>query len=323
VGTDRRRTKARQIGVQVQQGIEFLETAEGSSLLTKPLTLFYAAENLVKALCIYLDADADLSIFGAHGLNGEGDGKRYFIRKLSCEVGHRGSNVWTNLLRIFNADRYNIALTQDGQNTLQDVVNVYPTPRLIRGALLQLSSLLRHLPEMADDVVLAGWEQPYVVHCPSVRFVHVTGPQEATTLAFTARHGHNQQVKAMVLGQQANILRGYTCTRDTLDVLDFTSTVAAPRWLRYPSARLDVFGETYFDFYSGQCELGELALYYAALFILSDAVRYKADQWLRLLDSHPAEAILIERFCDIAVRKLPNLVLNELHQELFMFKFAR
>jgi hypothetical protein len=39
---------------------------------------------------------------------------------------------------------------------------------------------------------------------------------------------------------------------------------------------------------------------------------------------HPeVEAILIERFLDIGVRKIPDLVLNELQDEINLFKFAR
>jgi len=57
--------------------------------------------------------------------------------------------------------------------------------------------------------------------------------------------------------------------------------------------------------------LGELPSYYAALFILSDAVRYQG-QRERLLQDHPEEAVLIDRFLDVAVRKLPNLALNHL-----------
>lgn len=52
-------------------------------------------------------------------------------------------------------------------------------------------------------------------------------------------------------------------------------------------------------------------------------MRYQPDQWPRLLNDHPDEAIMIDRFLEIAARKLPNLYLTELHEELFLFKFAR
>lgn len=45
--------------------------------------------------------------------------------------------------------------------------------------------------------------------------------------------------------------------------------------------------------------------------------------WKRLLDDHPAEAILIDRLLDIMIRKLPNLFINELEDRVVLFKFAR
>lgn len=73
------------------------------------------------------------------------------------------------------------------------------------------------------------------------------------------------------------------------------------------------------DFGRGRVSLAELPIYYASLFILSDMVRYQG-QWKRLLDDHPQEAVLVDRFLDIATRKVPNLVLNELSRTLYLFK---
>jgi hypothetical protein len=63
---------------------------------------------------------------------------------------------------------------------------------------------------------------------------------------------------------------------------------------------------------------GELASYYAALFILSDAVRYQG-QWQKVLDDHPEEEVLVDRFLDVAIRKLPNLALNHLTGAFHLF----
>jgi 2-keto-4-pentenoate hydratase len=53
LGSDRRRMKSRHIAVFIEQGVEFLESAAASAVLTKPLALFYAAESLAKAACIF------------------------------------------------------------------------------------------------------------------------------------------------------------------------------------------------------------------------------------------------------------------------------
>jgi hypothetical protein len=124
----------------------------------------------------------------------------------------------------------------------------------------------------------------------------------------------------MILDRETDLLKSYSRTLDVLDVVQYTGTAAL---LPVPLTRLNVFGELYMDFRRTSVVLGELCVYFAALFILSSAVRYDPEQWKRLLDDHPAEGILIDRFVDVAVRKLPNLVLNELYEQAFLFKFAR
>jgi YaaC-like Protein len=107
--------------------------------------------------------------------------------------------------------------------------------------------------------------------------------------------------------------------RDVFDVLDYTLTTDDEADAEGPAMGLDLFGQPYLDFGRGRVALAELPTYYAALFILSDVVRYQG-QWKRLLDDHPQEAVLIDRFLDVATRKVPNLVLNELGQVLYLFR---
>jgi hypothetical protein len=39
--------------------------------------------------------------------------------------------------------------------------------------------------------------------------------------------------------------------------------------------------------------------------------------------TNPAETILIDRFLDIGVRRVPNLFLNQFHSDMFLFQVAR
>jgi hypothetical protein len=101
-------------------------------------------------------------------------------------------------------------------------------------------------------------------------------------------------------------------------------STAEIRLAKFPRFRADVFGDLYMDLApDGQREMGEVPIYLGALFILSDVVRYQAENWLRLLSDHPAEEIVVDRFLDIASRKFPNLILNELNGEISEFKLAR
>lgn len=136
----------------------------------------------------------------------------------------------------------------------------------------------------------------------------------------TLRHGHNQDVKGMITSSQSTLLKGFTKYDDRLDIVAYSGS--APD-LKVPILRMDVFGDLYIDFKRTVTVLGEAVIYLAALHILSHAVRYNAEQWKRLLDDHPREAIVVDRFLDIALRKLPNLILNELEDDVYQFRFAR
>jgi hypothetical protein len=322
LGSDRRRMKSRHIAVFIEQGVEFLESAAASAVLTKPLALFYAAESLAKAACIFRVEGADATSFASHGLSGERKTKRYSIKNLACRVQRPGRDVWSQLFREFNSDRVRIARQADREVFTHDWVNSYATKPPAKDSLLQLGELLRHLPELVDDLAFTTWGNAYVVHASNLWLIDHPGTPATQELHVTLRHGHDRRMKDMIVDRESDLLRRFTRQRDTFDVLEYRMGPAPPGFSG-PNLRLDVFGEPYMDFARGTRVFGELILYHASLFILSDVVRYQPEQWLRLLDDHRDEAIVIERFLDVAVRKLPNLILNELSEQLFMFKFAR
>jgi hypothetical protein len=321
LSADRRKRKARDAALSIRQGLEYLDSAAASTLLTRPLPLFYAAENLVKALVIFMDAPADSSAFRTHGLSGD-KAKRYSIKNLSCKVASPTAGVWAQALRVVNGDRIRVDVNLDGRSVTQDMWHEHPAITLRRGTPIQLGPLLRSLPELTDDVVFADWGHSFMVHVRLYRVVQTTAPEE-TQLTVQLRHAYNQPTKDMILRAERHreLLGRWTQTLDTLDVLEYQATFPRLGWWG-PSLRLDTFGEWYWEFRTTRV-LGELILYFASLFILSDVVRYQVEQWKRLLDARPSEALLVDRFLDVAGRKLPNLVLNELGQELHEFRFAR
>lgn len=320
----RARTKARHISVLVQQGVEFLDSAETTSIVTKPLALFYATESLIKALCIYRDFALDSSVFRMHGLSGD-KVKRYSIKNLECRVQKPSRDVWSNAFRLLNSDLVRLPYVTGGAAVTLDHSFGHKTKPLKPASRLQLGWLLRQLPELADDVEFAGWGHSMVVHLSSFRIMeHTTqvGQPPETSATLSLRHGRNDLVKAMILRHEGKLLRECEQVGDEHDTLEYRRP-AGPGPVVLPTPRMDVFGDLFMLFYGGRKDLSETLAYFAGLFVLSDVVRYQPQQWLRLLDDHPRESILVERFLDIAIRKVPNLVLNELQGEVFLFRFAR
>ncbi len=147
--------------------------------------------------------------------------------------------------------------------------------------------------------------------------------ESAGKVDLTLCHHHVPAIKAMLVERQSIELRRFTMVVDEMDVMRFEQPFARRAEIRMPFMRSDIFGALWMDFRPGRTFHSETLLYLLALFILSDVVRYQPDQWKRLLDDHPAETILIDRFLDIGVRKVPNLFLNQFHSDMFLFQVAR
>lgn len=314
---EQRRRKARTAALSILQGLEFLEGAAGASPLTRPLPLFYAVENFVKGLALINDPSLEGSDFRAHGLRGD-KSKRYSVKNFICKVQPPGSDVWSRAHRLLNADWVKLAVVTDGQSVTRSWRRRCDAPSPL-GRDIRFGELVRQLPEMARDVVIAGWGHPYVVHVPQFDYRSTTNPPSAS-VRMLFRHAHNADTRAMIVRHERDLLAGYTRGVDTLDVIEYSMASATSSSIPAPNPRCDTFGEFFMTFVRSRDDLSELLIYLASLFILSDVVRYQVDQWARLLDDHPDEAILIERFLDLAARKVPNLVLSELEGEYFQFK---
>jgi hypothetical protein len=277
--------------------------------------MFYGAENLARAACICRDANLT-----ADGLSGERDIKRNSIRNLACKVQHPGKDVWSHVYRLLSCDRYRLQKNvAGGASQIVEHHNPYQNPPLRPPRELSLGELLRHLPEVSDDVELAGWGVSYMVRADSIFIQEKAGSGEQHVLNFDLRHRRQPKVIALIEARENSLLRKCIRKAEVLDVYEYRANLPT----RVPTIRSDVFGELHMDLSPDRRGMGEIPTYLAALFILSDVVRYQADNWLRLLGDHPAEEIVIDRFLDLAGRKFPNLILNELHSEISEFKLAR
>ena len=280
-----------------------------SSLLTRPLPLFYAVEAIAKAVAIVLDPALDGTNFKAHGLQGVKQ-RHYVIRALSCKVQAPGSDVWSRICAVANLDLVKLGRTVDGTAQVTDHVNRHGTVPYAAGREIALGELLRQLPEIAEDIPSSGMRHPYVVHVSRHR-LEIDSTNRTGYMRCTFRHAHVPDTRDMIIDHECGngLLRQFRRVRDVFDVLEYESPRI--RQLKVPDTRSDVFGRLYMNFVRTRSYLGELPLHFAALFTLSDAVRYQG-QWQKLLADHPEEEVLVDRYLDVAVRKLPNLALNHL-----------
>jgi hypothetical protein len=165
--TATRRQKSKTVAGCVAQALQYLAAAEVTPLLTKPLPMFYAAENLAKATAIATAEPLTSADFKSHGVSGD-DARRNSIRNLRCKIQKPGKDTWSRFYAAANCDLVVLARTVDGigQTTRapQLAATVPPRP----GSDLLFGELIKHLPELVDDVSLVGWGHSYVVHLASI-----------------------------------------------------------------------------------------------------------------------------------------------------------
>lgn len=309
-----RRRKAREVAVCVAQGLEYMATSKSATILTRPLSLFYAHENLAKATAVFLDPALRADDFKSHGLRHDSS-RRYSIKNLQARITSPSRDVWSRYAAVANKQWAIYKLQQEGRGIQVDLeVSFRPPPG--SGTDLKIGELALQIPEVVDDVILAGWGTPRVVHVSSYSIVESSGPPITRRQNLTLRHRHHQPTHRLILNR-LSALENFEVAEDSLDVIRVTEKDPAAGGL--PAFVMDVFGEPYVDFNTARRELAEPLVFLALLFILSSVVRYEPEQWQRLLDSRPAEAILVERLLDLATRKVPNLTLNALHEQYFHF----
>src|SRR5215218_1332770 len=161
----------------------------------------------------------------AHGLRGDRS-KRYSVKNFICTVQPAGSDVWSRAHRLFHADWVKFGLVEDGVS-VERATRLSDAGSSLSGRDLKFGELVRHLPEMAGEVVVAGWGHPYVVHVQTFDYRTTSEPPSAV-LRVRFRHAHNRDTRAMIVRHESDLLQGYTRGLDALDVIEYSAATSAP-----------------------------------------------------------------------------------------------
>lgn len=85
-----------------------------------------------------------------------------------------------------------------------------------------------------------------------------------------------------------------------------------------PDMTQDLSGAIYF-IYEVEKYVQELANFYICFFCTGMLCRYYPDHWMRWLEKNVGFRNLMNRLCSVAIRKFPNLILNQLTQRINHF----
>jgi hypothetical protein len=307
--------KARQIAMTVAQAAEFFEAAEQVTIATSPLLLFYGMLSLAKALIIANRERLFLEDIAYHGLHTKTAGPHFKNTAMAAYA--------SDPLRWGLSDEY--AITAGG--VFKEFAWVVQSLAFPDHSVLKLRDLFSVCPEMCSV-----FERIYSVPSRCV-YAYSYGQSSAGTYQLRLE---SQEEPEHILSRLPELRTDFTLTKQERLHTIFQSNSTITGWPDYLGYYAPPVGGHYFvgpvpyETYGkgndraivthGKRYLHPTLVDYAAVFILSNCVRYKQDLWRNAMVGADSGLIsLVEIYLSIVMRRFPNLILELFFNEEFKF----
>jgi hypothetical protein len=289
---------AREISACVRQADEYFRAASNVGLATKPLLLFYGAESLAKAGLLANEAALELRSLKYHGLNTRSatadnalkatlqayiDNPSLWTLEDEFAVSHAG--VFAHLCRVFGG----ITIRQGIIFRFKELVRVSP----------DLSAIFaRHYGEFSHCVCL--YDGPSVADDDRL-YVYFSMPSHGEITSIFPEF----LVGFEPVFQHQNFPGFKKADGGELGFAVVQAGTIAGRYLVRPLR-------------SGVHDSAPVL--FAAMFILSNLVRYKPAFWMDVIEGRSSGSVSVaESLCDVFERRFPNDILDSMWHESFTF----
>lgn len=288
----------------VKQAREYFFSAEKSSILVKPLLIYYGMMNLMKAVILTKDPNyPDKTSVLRHGIT---------TRKLK-KVNYQ-----------FHDDE--IKIQKEGLLPLFYTIITDNAVDKIEGNKYKIKDLLSLLPEIHDSYVRLFNEKlifPITIQQLDERLITLTVTNDILKL-------YGDKVKFLfelnILGKgQDNSFTIQALNDDNLTI-NWVSSIPNPlkyaNFFAHPLIIQDFKGGYYFrPLNDTRLALPEIMVDYMLMYNLGMLCRYETELWGEIIFSFSSEDMyLINELVNITMRKFPNLILNYLFEELLVFE---
>jgi hypothetical protein len=292
---DELKLRSYELAACIQQADEYYRAADSVSIVTQPLLQFYGAEALAKAVILANIEDKRLINLRFHGLNTRPSTAPSIAETLKAYSDD--PNSW-EIEKEF-------AVTHDGvyPQLCRAVGDTVPP----NGTVFYLKELLRVIPDMATRFV-RHYSEPS--HCFYLSIEPEPDRDGRLRISFSSRE--DLEGVKRVFPELAAEFEGTTdgfLSRNPMRNLPsfaaFQEGTVAGRYLIRPL----------------ECGIRKsMPIMFATLFILGNVVRYKPDLWTRVIEGQASGSIaIVEAFCSLAKRRLPNDTLDAIWNEPFEY----
>jgi hypothetical protein len=292
--SDELKARSYEIASCIRQADEYYRSADSVSLATQPLLHFYGASALAKAVILANIPEVQLSDLNYHGLSTRPTVAPKFAEELKA---------YNDRPKEWEVEK-EYAISNNGvfPYLCQAVGDKVPP----NGCVFTFKELLSTIPDMAR------------------RFSHFSEPSHCFYLSNFPEF--NQDKKLHVSFSSREKLRKVTTIFPEF-VTQFEQTgdgfVSCDPMDKYPPFLCIQEGTVAGIYLVRPLECGiykSFPILFTTLYILSNVVRYKPTFWMKVIDGQTSGIIsIVEAFCSIAKRRLPNDVLDAIWNESFKY----
>ncbi|MFV9511868.1 YaaC family protein [Tepidibacillus sp. LV47] len=289
----------------VKQAREYFHSAENSSIFVKPLLIYYGMMNLIKAVILTKDPSypSNTSVL-RHGIT---------TRKLK-------KNNYQ-----FHEDE--IKIQKEGLIPLFYTLTTQRPVEKIEGQKYKIKELLSLLPEILDSYKTSFHEQRiypiFLDNKLDQDYLKFYLPQELLSYY----HGNKNELLSELNLYHTH--KGDYFRFDEKNSSSFLSIELVSEHKKkdvhiseHPMFLFDFKGRTFFrPILESRFLLSNLMIYYMIMFNLGMLCRYETELWGEIIFSFSSEDMyIINEFINSSLRTFPNLILNELFQEIYIFQ---
>jgi len=300
--SDKLASRSYDIAACIRQADDYYQAASEVGLSTEPLLQFYGAQSLAKACILANDPDSDLLGLKYHGLSTRWTGAQ------SHEAQQRLEEYSGNPLRWEVESEY--AITNAGVFPLLCSITYDSIPQ--SGQILFFKELIRLLPDLTD---LFSRHYGECSHC--FYLADTPGFNAFKHYEVLVNSGVGMEAFRQLFPELQTDFTEYKKNADTYSFLSNQTMTEKPSYLKL--AKGAVAGIYLVKPHAVGIH-SPLSVQYAALFILSNVVRYKPSFWMRVIEGEKTGAAsIVEAFCNLSRRRFPSDILQLLWNEEFSF----
>lgn len=345
--------QAKQIKLSLKQAKEYFDAANEVSIITKPLLVYYGYVALSKAL-ILIKNDGEYSYdymrmkekHNHHGLNLKKDfstcNSKYlsdFLGTIESTVNFNKDTPWGNFPIFYNSissdsilitGKYEIENSSIYATEYQLCDSVDKRQILNKMETFNLLELFQYLPDLYSYFDLKKIETKlFPVNISKSTFAKTGIKVNGSIVNADKLRNFSIVINEIKKDDIGKIIEYYkkigfdflkisdnaiSCTlSETIHIDDNKSSMFIP------DAVSGISEETYCIFNS-EHYITESASYYIILFMLSMLCRYFPDIWVDRIEKLDGFSELISFYMQVAIRKVPNLILNQMTDTKFIFK---